>query len=355
MNQKVTRLFYVVISMVICTAMFCSLNLSVSAAGNGNQPGSAALVKAMGVGWNLGNSLDAVNPSAGYYLDTESLWGNPVVTRKLILGVYAAGFRTIRIPVTYYNHIDENGMIDARWLDRVEQVVGYALEKDMYVIINVHHDTGMDLSYKWIAADPDTIEEDRANLTSLWRQIAARFKDYDYHLIFEATNEIMDQAADSYDTAGYKVVHGLNQAFIDTVRAVGSYNANRFLAVSTYGAIVKTATLQGALEGGFTDPAKDRLLLAVHGYSVDIATIDYSIQKVASVAKQYGMSAYIGEFGSKNTVKESTRVAAAKEYVKMGKKYGVACLWWDNGGSYQLMDRKTGRVVYPKIISALMK
>ena len=91
------------------------------------------VVDQMGVGWNLGNALDSYSYSKGSSLESETWWGNPKTTKKMIDAVADAGFQSIRIPVTYYNHLDENNQIDSAWLDRVEEVVNYALDNDLYV------------------------------------------------------------------------------------------------------------------------------------------------------------------------------------------------------------------------------
>ena len=138
----------------------------------------------MTIGWNIGNSLDAT----GYGSSQETSWGNPTVTQELIDAVKAKGFNTIRIPTTWYPNVttttDENGKpvytISEQWLQRVKEVVDYAYKQDMYVILNLHHE-------EWINRSdfPTAYEEMSERLKQMWLQIAAYFKDYDQHLIFE--------------------------------------------------------------------------------------------------------------------------------------------------------------------------
>ena len=194
------------------------------------------VVEDMGIGWNLGNSLDAMNKNKGYNYNSETFWNNPVVTKELIDTVAAQGYGAIRVPVSWYNHIDSNGKIDEKWLARVAEVVNYCLDHDLYVIINVHHDAGMDQSYQWIYADVSTYDEDCKNLINLWSQIAVYFKDFDERLLFEATNEIMNRDSNwdwgvSWDD--FRKVHDLDQEFINTVRETGGKNASRYLVVCT--------------------------------------------------------------------------------------------------------------------------
>ena len=135
-------------------------------------PGSAAaLVAEMRIGWNLGNSLDAMNKDRGFTLESETFWDNPKTTRDMIEAVKNAGFSAIRILVSYYNHRNEDGVVDPAWLeDRAAEVAGWALDSGLYAIVNVHHDTGLNPSLSWIYADTDIFEESRSDYAALWRQ-----------------------------------------------------------------------------------------------------------------------------------------------------------------------------------------
>ena len=147
-------------------------------------------VKDMGVGWNLGNSLDAYKDGKG----NETAWGNPYITKELIRAVQDAGFRTIRIPVTYMGQIGAapDYTIDEKWLDRVQVVVDVALETGMYVIINIHHDGNNDMENgAWIDISQPDQTQMQEKFKAVWTQIAEKFKGYDEHLIFESMNEIM--------------------------------------------------------------------------------------------------------------------------------------------------------------------
>ena len=106
------------------------------------------LVADMGAGWNLGNQLEA--NANGY--PNETAWGLPVVTQALIDKVKAAGFKTIRIPVSYLNNIGAgpNYPINASWLNRVQQVVDYAYNRGLYVLINMHGDGYKTINGSWL-------------------------------------------------------------------------------------------------------------------------------------------------------------------------------------------------------------
>lgn len=51
----------------------------------------------MGMGWNYGNNLDAHYDGVAH----EDGWGNKPATQKTFDAVAKAGFKTVRIPVTW--------------------------------------------------------------------------------------------------------------------------------------------------------------------------------------------------------------------------------------------------------------
>ena len=69
-------------------------------------------VKNMGVGWNMGNTLDARDGNSNDIYSQETSWGNPRINREMIHGVKEAGFDTIRIPITWYKFIDKSNGSD---------------------------------------------------------------------------------------------------------------------------------------------------------------------------------------------------------------------------------------------------
>ena len=143
---------------------------------------STELVKELKIGWNLGNTLDATG--GGALLNTEMSWGNPATKEDMFIAVKEAGFNIIRIPVSWGNHLgpEPDYTIHTVWLDRVNEVVDYAIENDLFVILNMHHE-------EWHFPSYDNLDKAEAILTKVWSQIAERFKDYDEHLIFEGMNE----------------------------------------------------------------------------------------------------------------------------------------------------------------------
>ena len=354
---KIGRLAMVAVSLMLAGNM----SIKAEAATNSKDVSSYTaeqVTEDMKIGWNLGNSLDAMHKSLGYTYNTETIWGNPVTTKENIDEIAKAGFGAVRVPVSWYNHIDSNGKIDEKWLARVGEVVNYALDNDLYVIINIHHDAGMGTEYNWIYADTDSYETDKENFTSLWTQIAAYFKDYDEHLLFEATNEIMnsDQNWDwGVAWKDFRKVHDLDQEFINIVRNSGGRNTKRCLILSTWGASSDSCQIEQLFYKSFTDTVEDKLIMSVHNYSTSDSTIDKFMSSLASYSEKYDIPVIIDEFGTKASVALSTREKSAQKYISTAKEAGIVCFWWDNGGSYMIFNRKTNEFNYPTIVEVMMK
>lgn len=346
------------LSSTINTSVFAATSTSSNTKTTSSVPKTAAEVVAdMGIGWNLGNSLDAMNKGKGYTFNTETIWGNPVTTKEMIDTVAKAGYGAIRVPVSWYNHIDSNGKIDQKWLKRVGEVVKYGLDNDLYVIINIHHDAGMDWSYHWIYADTDSKAKDQKNFINLWTQIATYFKDYDEKLLFEATNEIMN-SNHNWDWGvawkDFRVVHDLDQAFINTVRSTGSKNKNRFLVLSTWAASSDSCQIEQLFYKNFTDTASDKLIMSVHNYTTNTNSIPKLMKSLGNYSKKYNIPVIIDEFGSTSGVALNTRITAAKTYVSEAKKVGITCFWWDNNGDFQLLNRRTNTWRFPTLVKAMV-
>ena len=334
------------------TSMIMACTLAVSAFGTPSFGSVSAaemtadqITEEMGLGWNIGNSLDAT-PSTSDVTKHETAWGNPVVTQELIDAVKAKGFNTIRVPITWYPHVtEENGTytIDPAWLARVKEVVDYAYNQDMYVILNVHHENWINRSDFTTAYD-----EMSAKLTQIWEQIATYFKDYDQHLIFEGMNE--PRAVDTdYEWGwgvpqeGYDVVNKLCSDFVNTVRSVDSpYQDTRLLMIPGY-----CASHELHVISQIDFPENDAYVAAsVHAYSpyefamgdgdhttfseTYEASLDTIFKNIQSTLTDKDIPVVIGEFGTSDYDNTEARIDWAKYYLTWTKKLGIPCVLWDN-------------------------
>ena len=304
------------------------------------------LVGEMTAGWNLGNTLDAEGG--------ETKWGNPRTTHEMIDFVAQSGFNVIRLPTTWGDKIDtDNGFkVSDEWMSRVKEVVDYAFDNDMYVILNTHHETS------WIKPDESGVNDTLPEFTALWKQIAEEFEPYGDHLIFEGLNEpriVGGKNEWSGGTAeGREAVNVLNNAFIETVRATGGNNAKRALLVTTYAAQITKKSLTE-----LRIPEDDeRIAVSLHAYTpyaftynvnedweifeFDEETCTEELNRLMKYCEDFiserGVPVIITEFGSVSKSKpgETERNDAESEkwvayYVGRAKEAGIPCVVWDNG------------------------
>ena len=359
-----------------------------------------AILEDMGLGWNLGNSLDATGGSG---LDTETSWSNPKTTQALIDKVKSLGFNTVRVPVSWGKHVSgSNYTIDSAWLARVKEVVDYCYKNDMYVILNIHHDTKSSASASGAGYYPrsSAYSSSEKFVTSVWSQAAEYFKDYDYHLIFETLNEprligtgyewwfnkwsIPSEVKDAIDC-----INKLNQKAVDTIRATGSNNRSRLIMCPGYDASIDGATVSGFKLPTDISGNKNRIAVSVHAYSpynfamnvgsgstsAYTSSIKSELRDLFNTLKSNfrdrGIPVVIGEFGSTDKNNTAERVKWATDYTALAKKNNIPCVLWDNnafavynGSSIVLnseyhgyINRKDNTVTSPAkdVIEALMK
>ena len=295
------------------------------------------------VGWNLGNSLDSHYKSPGApNLSEETIWGNPKVTQELIDFVQSQGFNAIRIPVTWFNHTykdsSDHYVIYDEWLDRVKEVVDYAYNKGMYVMINTHHDDKV--LYAGIN-DQIVYNEVKTTAASFWRQIANKFKDYDEHLMFEAYNEI-DNKQDSWVFSDFaaKQVNTLNQIFVDTVRSTGGNNRYRLLVISPL--IMQNTTQAINAVQVPTDSVNNKIILSVHMYcGQEDEMLSYAFNRISEAAASKGLRVMITEFGNTTSYTPSShRGINLSNFVARAYEQGILSFIWDNGSDYAIINRK---------------
>ena len=308
------------------------------------------LVSFIGTGWNLGNTLDATG--GGNSLYSETSWGNPKTTKAMIDAVKKQGFNTVRVPVSWGNHTTGNNFtIDSKWLARVKEVVDYCIDNDMYVILNIHHDTSTQYYYPSSKYKTQSVKF----VKSIWTQVAKYFKDYDQHLVFETLNEprLVGTGDEWWFNVNYpndnvrdsiSVINTLNQTAVDTIRAAGGKNTDRCIMVPGYG-----ASIDGCTTSTFklpNDSTPNRLIVSVHAYTpYNFALnangtaefknnlkseVDYLYSTIKSHFIDKGIPAIIGETSASNKNNTAERVKWAQYYMGKSAEYGVPCMLWDN-------------------------
>jgi aryl-phospho-beta-D-glucosidase BglC (GH1 family) len=353
---------------------FCVVALLVPAAARSQTlPPASQVADRIHVGWNIGNSLEAIGG--------ETAWGNPLINQQLINAVQAAGFNAVRIPCSWDGHANQTTLqIDPAWLARVKQVVDYAIGNGMYVILNIHWDGG------WLEEHPLFLHQEAVNRKqhAYWTQIASHFRSYDEHLLFAGTNEVhADFGTPSAEHI--TVQESYNQTFVDAVRATGGNNASRTLVVQTY-----NTNIWHGLDF-FTLPAdtiSNRLMVEVHHYDPFDYTLNssgsclywgapfptqgactwaqesYVDDLFARVKTEWidrGIPVIIGEYGvatrpnldltSRQYYLEYTSSAAAEN--------GIKTFYWDNGflgnNGFALFNRNNGAIVDQGALQAVVR
>ena len=231
---------------------------------------AVSAVKNMRLAWNLGNSLDAFSTGVGNNKEPEkyeTCWGQPVTKPELMAFLKREGFNAVRVPVTWWQHLDSNDNIDDSWMKRVQEIVDYVISQGMYCIINVHHDTGSgSADQHWLRADINKFDQMNVRFQKIWQQIATRFISYDQRLLFEGYNEMLDDAntwTDAKDVSSYTAVNQFAQSFVNTVRATGGNNATRNLIVTPYSAATWNALTSFNVP---TDNVSGHLIAEIHSY-----------------------------------------------------------------------------------------
>jgi endoglucanase len=331
------------------------------------------------IGWNLGNTLDAndlgwlgANPSVA---SLEKAWCGVVTTQANIDALKDAGFNAIRIPVSWTKCADSKHIIRKDWMDRVTEIVNYAVTNDMYIILNTHHDEDV---FKFKNADKAAAIK---AFKIIWGQIAVNFRNYSEKLIFEALNEPRTPgSAGEWNGGTAEERNNLNEyykAFVEIVRAGGGNNDRRFILLNPYAASGGTAAMNALVIPA--DTAQDKVIVSFHSYSPynfalnktgtdvwsesgsDKTDITNSMDAYKTKFIDKGIPVLIGEFGAMHKDNTDVRAAWAKFYVSEAGERGIPCFWWDNhafegtGELFGLLNRNDNTFPFPEIISALME
>ena len=358
-----------------------SITFNVFHKGSYVEESAAQAVKNMGIGTNFGNCTDVVamwlNMNSNSVTDFEKAWGQVPTTKPMVDFLKQNGFNSVRIPVTWFQHMKEDGTVDEAWMNRIQEIVDYVIDNGMYCILNVHHDTGADSDdvKHWIKADEANYKENKEKFEYLWTQIATRFKNYDQHLVFEGYNEMLD-ANNTWNapksTSSYKGLNGYAQSFVNAVRATGGNNETRNLIISTYAAANGDDVLSNlALP---SDKVDGHIAVEVHTYapwdwfakgkwdascSKEIANM---FTRLNSKFISKGIPCIIGEYGthgsksvSKNSSASEIQAAAdqAADIVKQAKAYGVATFYWVS--IFDGTDRSVPQWTLPTVVEAMKK
>jgi len=368
-------------------------------------PGTTSLTQAanMGIGWNLGNTLDAGKEGTkeNKGLSTETSWSMPKTTENMIKAVHAAGFKTIRIPVSWHNHITDgtNYTIDPAWMNRVKTIVDWAIKDNMCVILNIHHDnmsiSHMSDTYGFaLSDDADITAESKKYLEKVWTQIATTFASYDNCLVFEVLNEPRDIEGEWKGNewwCGTKAVMDCITAYekvcIEAIRGVPG-NEDRFLMFPGYAASGSDSGMLSlyTMPADASNATADRLILSTHAYSpyafamyskddpnhktlteTDKASLDSIFNNLNKNYIKKGIGVVMGEASATDKNNLDERLKWVSYYFTKAREIGIPVVLWDNmvtlsnGGSltsgecHGWFNRNKLEWYFPSVIEAMME
>ncbi len=331
------------ILLLVCA---CSITLHAQTAFLGIRNITALELTAdMAPGVNLTNTLDAYCSSDGG-LGSETCWGKPETKKEMITEIRKRGFRTLRLPVTWFNHMGSapDYTIDTAWMDRVEEVANYAFDNNMYVIINIHHDDLSDKEGTWLIPTYENEAACSDQLKKVWTQIANRFKDYGDYLIFETLNEPRAKGSPDEWNGGSAehrdVVNTFNEVAVNAIRATGGNNASRFIMIPQVGAHA-TAAIESLIFPN-NDP---KIIVSIHNYSPysfslksdgahtwgsasEIQTLQSQIESYYEAFIKNGRAVIISEWGVGANKDSTSRISYYETYANAAKENQVATINW---------------------------
>lgn len=341
------------------------------------------------LGWNLGNTLEAVGGGGA----GETFWGNPAASQAMIDKVKASGFNAIRIPVQWHEYADATtGKIQDAWIARVKEVVQYCVNDGLYVIINQHH-------AGWLQDHCNTQDQAKVNAQqkAYWEQIATALRDFDEKVMFASSNEPL--VADATEMS---VLLSYHQTFINAVRSTGGKNTYRVLVVQGPNTDVdKTTNLMNTLP---TDPTPNKMMVEIHYYDPAQFCLIYTdktwgnmfyywgndyhsttdparnatwgeeayvigqMQKLKTKFVDQGIPVVMGEYGAIRrldltgdalTLHLASRAYWSKYITQQAKAHGVLPFYWDEGSishqGFGIFDRPNIAVSDQQLLDALIQ
>ena len=377
--MKLTKILAVAVSAVMCLSAFTACTKAEALGGSMRDISTMELVNEMGVGINLGNTFE----SAGSWIaptgvtSYEQAWGSPIITREMITGYAECGFGVLRVPVAWSNMMGEDYTINATYLARVKQVVGWALEEDMYVILNIHWDGGWWTDF----ADDSKKDECMYKYERIWTQLTEAFNnEYGDKLMFESLNEEggWESIWNRYSNQGdkeksFNLLNEINQKFVDIVRASGGNNAERHLLIAGYNTDFDLTC--DPLYKMPNDP-KNRCAVSVHYYTPSTFAIleedaswgkartewgtdaDYAeLNKYMTMMKETyidkGIPVIVGEFGCSTSNKTPEMIRLYLTSVcEAAYDNGLCPVLWDITDVFY--NREEAKFIDPELLEGLM-
>lgn len=299
------KYLYFIVFFLFNTVIFCQLS-------------PQQIIKKMDRGINLGNTLNA---------PIEGNWA-PAVQESYFYDISQAGFKTVRIPIRFDKHTTQTSdviykdsignyigcindySVDSVFLNRLEQVINWALKYKLFAILDVHGDHWFWESYKpgseyfKTGADRFAVED---RFKAIWTAISSRLYNYSDSLLFEIMNE-------PYFSMNSEQVHNINNKILKIIRKT---NPKRFVIITGGGQnsweapftikkdLIQSdsfliATFHYYLPRKFTVSSKEGFDDYEWGSNEEKAVVDFHFDSVKSWAEDNNICVLLGEFGADN-------------------------------------------------------
>ncbi len=326
-------------------------------------------VAGLGAGFHY-DALHSVSAWQEFGLDCYHWNGAVRPTKEIIQTIRNRGFKTLRLQVASYAHlIDENYTIDPRFMKIVKQVVDWAIEEDMYVIVcgpvaemlqdeTFRKKAEESVHYAGYSVDEKNKKESLRFLKAIWLQYAKTFNNtYDEHLIFETLNEPINcfhehdwhpQDDCAVCKKNYSILKEYNQAIVDTIRSTGGNNTKRFIMVEGYSGAEKS--LYSKVFSLPKDKVKDKLIPTFHCYPMGCGkpyskklyqdSVKANLKEwFATYDKQFFLKhipVYMSEGFHDRSIPVMERINCLKDFFAEAKKSGRSCgVTMINDGDYR--------------------
>jgi len=288
--------------------------------------------RALGRGINLGNALDA---------PLDASWALRLRGDDFD-AIKQAGFNSVRLPVAFYLHTAAAApyAIDPGFLARVDWAIDQALSRGLVVVLDNHHDVGMEKR-------PD---ENMARLVAVWTQLAQRYRSYPERLYFELLNEPSGALTDDewandapallsavrmVDPQRTVVIGPAYWNSLDHLGALALPDSDRNIIVTFHYYVPLRFTHQGAGWMPGADKWKGTLWT---GGAAEQATLDNDFNKAAQWALANRRPLYLGEFGAFQAADMESRARWTRAVAEAARRRGMSFAYWEFGSSFGAYD-----------------
>lgn len=352
--MKIKKMFSIILTIATAITVLIGCEESKEKSKKMRDITTTEIVADMGLGINLGNTLEACGDwiDASSVTSFETAWGSPVITEEIVAGYAKSGFKSVRIPVAWSNMIADDYTINPDLMKRVKEVTDYVIKNDMYAVINIHWDGG------WFEKFSTEYDECLKKYTTIWTQITENFKDYDDKVIFESLNEegvyedIWNRysGSDNGKDEAYGILNNINQEFVNLVRNSGGNNEKRHLLIAGYATDV-TLTCDPFFK--MPDDKESRCAVSVHYYTpstfcileedadwgkarsewgseIDLNELEKNMELLKTTFVDKGIPVIIGEYGSATINKNPESVKLFLTSVcREAYERGICPMLWD--------------------------